>query len=190
VDYSDFIKGGVGAVIGFLLAQFVAFGTLIWNWFRKSKLAIEKLDRNMIMSHTIQISREDYGQEEVYGFTVRNKGKKIATGVRFQILGIQFREKHLVDFSILSDLALNLKTYAANPDHGQEIITLVPKAAATVALALLQAEDGVVYPSAKGVMEYYEEMCADAFEYRFEIAVFDDSGDFATETLTIIPKHP
>ena len=109
---------------------------------------------------------------------------------RFQVLGIEFRDKHLPEFSNLSDLALNLTTYAANAEHGQEMISLVPKAAATISLATWQENDDVVYPNAKGVIEYYSDMCTNAAEYRFEVAVFDDSGDFATETLTIVPKHP
>jgi hypothetical protein len=187
VDYSDLLKSGLGAIVGFLLAQFVDVAGLIWKRVRRSKLKIELMANNVIMAHTTMFSATDEGREEVYAFVVRNVGKKIATGVRFQILNIQFRDKHLLEFADLSDVALSLKTYSDDKKKGREIITLVPKAAANIALARWRQDLNVVRPSAPSVFEYHDEMCANAVEYRFEVAVFDDSGDFATKQVTVMP---
>ena len=187
MDYSDLLKSGLGAIVGFLLAQFVDVANLIWKRVKRSKLKIELMASNVIMAHTIMFSPTEEGREEVYAFVVRNVGKKIATGVRFQILNIQFRDKHLSEFADLSDVALTLKTYSDEQKQGREVITLVPKAAANIALARWRQDLGVVRPSAPTLFEYYDEMCANAVEYRFEVAVFDDSGDFATEHMTVVP---
>jgi len=187
VDYNDLWKPGLGAIIGFLLAQFVDVAVLIWGRWRRSKLTIELMASNVIMAHTVMFSPTEEGREEVYAFVVRNVGKKIATGVRFQILNIRLRNRGLSEFANLSDVALSLKTYSDDEKRGRETITLVPKAAANIALARWRQDLGVVRPCAPSVFEYYDEMCANAVEYRFEVTVFDDSGDFATKHVTILP---
>ena len=63
----------------------------------------------------------------------------------------------------------------------------MPKAAANIALARWRQDSDIVRPSAPSVFEYYDDMCADAVEYRFEVAVFDDSGDFVTKRVTVVP---
>jgi hypothetical protein len=191
VEYGDLIKSGIGAVIGFFLAQLINLAKLIWEWWHKSKLAIEVLDRSLILSHTTQLSSGESAREENYAFNVRNVGGRIATSVRFQLLNIQFRQKGESDFANLSDIALNLSTYTgANFEHGSEEISLVPKSAATIALASWREDHDTVRPCAKEIFDYYDEMCQDAYEYKFEVVAFDASGDFVMKTITIIPNQP
>jgi hypothetical protein len=182
VDYSDLWKSGGGAIIGFFLAQFVNFATLFWTWWNRPKLVIEIInDKNHLLSHTAQVSAEETADETYYGFAVRNVGRSIATGVRFQILSIEFKDNGEEKYHHFKDTAIDIAVYVnAESEEGATSITLVPQAAARIAVAWNNEARGVLMPCAKHVPDYWDENCEMADEFIFHVVVFDDGGNFVT----------
>jgi hypothetical protein len=179
----------MGAVIGFALAQSVNLVSLVWSWWKRPRLVIEELPQNRILSHNTQLPSGEEVGEQYYAFVVRNRGRRTATGVRFQILKIMFRGKDELEFGAFPDVALNLASYAgADGNRGSEEITLVPKGAATVGLACWREDHDTVLPLASDVFDYYEETTQGSHEFQFEVVAFDDCGDFVTKTISILPR--
>lgn len=140
----------------------------------------------MILSHTTQADLNSFLKEIIYGFHVRNTGRRIATGVKFQILKIETRNDSSRGFATASDRVITLATYNhADKIRGDIQTTLVPNAATLVSLAFWREDRDAIFPSATYLPDYYEEGCADAIEYRFTVVAFADNANFATEVLTI-----
>ena len=82
-ELSSYLESGIGAVIGFVLAQLVNAVKLYWEWRNRPKLIIES-DSD---SSVLEIG-EHYSH---YGCSVRNVGRTIATGARVQLVRIEGR---------------------------------------------------------------------------------------------------
>tara|TARA_Y100001947_G_C10292649_1_gene283581 strand:- start:702 stop:989 length:288 start_codon:yes stop_codon:yes gene_type:complete len=90
----DLAKSGFGAVLGFFLAQLVNLARVYRDERRKPKLAIEPDETpSLVLSHTKEISPWEPYREKVYGVVVRNTGRSIATGVHFQVIKIECRDR-------------------------------------------------------------------------------------------------
>jgi hypothetical protein len=117
MEFGDLIRPGVGAVVGFLLAQLVNVAVLVWRRRQRPRLVIELPDeRSKVLAHSTEARQGEILREEIYGFYVRNVGRRLATGVRFQLIKIEHRrsERHL--FSEISDHAFELTLYPAFPE--------------------------------------------------------------------------
>jgi hypothetical protein len=184
----DLWKAAIGAIIGFALAQTVNGATLLWNWFYRSKLVIEPIKKNVLLSHSTQ-TRDGLLSEKYFGFKVRNEGRSVATGVRFQITGIRFLSKGHESLDYLGDMALDLHVYTGAEDKkmGANVITLVPKSGSYIALAWWREDITAVRPCTVDVFDYYDEMASSHDGAEFDVVVFDDSGDFATATIVTEP---
>jgi hypothetical protein len=190
----DFITPALGAIVGFVLAQFVSVGKFLRDIYIKPKLKIETSQSYLLLSHVAQVAGGEMAGEKYFGFTVRNVGKRIATGVRFQILAMRFRTRKQPenDFSVVIDTILELSTYqGADGPRGSKEATLVPGAGVTVALGWWREDHDTVRPMATNVPDYFEETCSGAIEYEFDLVAFNDRGDFEAATIRITPyrKH-
>jgi hypothetical protein len=172
--------------MGFLLAQLVNLSVMCRKRWLRSKLAILTLDASLIISHIAQIDVGEVAEEKYFGFNVRNVGRSVATGVRFQILTLEFRDNDKKEFNRFPDTAMNLATYSgADSERGNEKITLVPGAAATIALAWWREDSEILRPCAANIFDYYEEACQEATQFKFHVVAFDDSGDFVTAIIPV-----
>jgi hypothetical protein len=187
MDFSDLIKSGIGAVLGFALAQFVDLGRLLSAWIMRPRLVIESpYDNWLVLSHSVEIGSGELCDEEVYGFNVRNVGRRIATGVHFQLLKLERRDSTDEKFTTVSDDALELSLYSSGQrSHRSTQTSLVPGAAALVELARWREDYFVVMPSVATLPEYYEETCTGSVEYRFTVVALYESARFVREVLTI-----
>lgn len=186
MEFADLIKSGAGAVVGFTLAQLVSLAAIIRKWKLRPKLEIQEIENALLLSHTSQISASETAEEMYFGFKVKNAGRTIATGVRFQIIGIKFREGgQFVDY--LGDMALDLSVYrgAAGSVVGPKEITLVPSAAVNIALAWWREDYECVRPCIENAFDYYDEMADNKTEYEFAIVAFDDAKNLATATIKV-----
>jgi len=187
---SDIIKSISGGVIGFVLAQLVNIAKVSWQWWVKPRLAIKLFsDGTVLLSH--ESETEDGPLREVWhGFQVWNTGRRVATGVRFQILKIEIRDRAQPrgDFSLISDSAIDLSIYTgADGTREAKQATLVPGAAVSVALAYWREDNDVVRPASEFASDYYEEICSQAEEFRFTVCAFDDGKRYATAKVVIGP---
>jgi hypothetical protein len=96
MKWPDLVQPGLGAIVGFALAQFLNFAKLCWDRLNRPRFRFETTDNCRILSHSVQLGGNDYAREETFGFTVRNVGRTTATGVRFQILSIETNTRSLV----------------------------------------------------------------------------------------------
>lgn len=183
MEWTDFTKSALGAVVGFALAQLVNLASVIRAWWRRPLLGIEPMD--YILSHNTMIDGGVFQDEVIYGFNVRNDGKTVATGVQFQILHIRHRGPNDAEWHSLKDMALPLRTYAGDDLKGRDSITLVPAAAATIELARWMEGHNSVTPSAPGLFEYYDESVSGSNEFQFEVVAFADGGYFKTSTVVV-----
>jgi hypothetical protein len=184
MEYSDLLKSGLGAIIGFALAQFVNFAKLGWDWWRRPKLKIEHSETNCLLSHSTVLSSGQWVEEKYYGFDVRNTGKRVATGVQFQIVKIE----HEIEgaWEEIANTALGLSTYhGASARTSEQRMTIVPRTAVTVGLATWRQDHDTVRPLADGIPDYYEEACAGSKAYRFTVVAFEDNGYYVNEVLTV-----
>jgi hypothetical protein len=184
MEYSDLIKSGIGAVIGFMLAQLVNIAKLTWERLRRPKLRIRLTPNNQLLSHSTQLTSGETVQEVYYGFDIRNVGKRIATGVRFQLLKIEYDTSD--GYTEVLDTALDLSTYVgADKGPGSKEATIVPGAAVAVGLASWRGDYDVAWPLAEGVPDYYEETCGGARTLKFKVVAFDDSGSFVSANVYV-----
>lgn len=189
MDYADFMKSGLGAVIGFVLAQLVNLAGIIWKWCRRPRLRIEPLSGNgnwLILMHYPDQGNDEPLNEKMYGFYVRNVGRTIATCVRFQIIRVECRKGKCLGFSECSHQAQDLAIYTnSTGKRGAEMVTLVPGARVLVHLGSWREDYGVVFPGSISVPDYYEEICTGASEYRFTVVAFDDRAHFKSAVAII-----
>lgn len=187
MEYGDLIRSGIGAILGFLLAQLINVAKLAWDWWKRPRLDIEMPGGNcQILSHGTEVGRGDIRDEKIFGFYVRNTGRQIATGVRIQLIKIEYREKDWPEFADISDQAYSLALYrgAAHKSEDTETV-LVPGASALVHLASWREDYDPIFPAVSGLPDYYEEICALAVEYRFTVVAFDDKVRYVRKVLTI-----
>jgi hypothetical protein len=183
----NLIKPALGAVIGFVLAQLVNVGKLIWAQFTAPRLKIEYVrDDWEILSHTKQLALGEYAKEVQYGFRVRNVGRRIATGVRFQLLEMEVTDQEN-PFYVAVAPAANLTVYVSATHVGPEHATIVPGASVLVSLATwTEREDGEDFvPNIEHIPDYFEEATFAATKYRFRVVVFDESGRYASEAIEL-----
>ena len=95
-----YMDSGIGAAIGFALAQLINVARAIREWYTRPKLVIESCHENSVLETT------EY--HTVYGFSIRNAGRSIATGVRVQLLEIVAR--HEGDKHYLSCLSMKVRS--------------------------------------------------------------------------------
>lgn len=194
MEYPDLLKSGIGAVLGFALAQVVNASAIGWRWFMRPKLLIEVSadGENILLDHTAQLDAQTMAQEKYFGFYVRNSGRSIATNVRFQILKIRWKDDGK-EYVGTGDMALDLSTFrgsAAKDGDGSRSVTLVPKAAVPVAFGRwMDGPEDIVWPCAEHSLDYYEEASMNADEWELDVVMFDDTGSFVTKTLTTRPYN-
>jgi hypothetical protein len=181
-----------GGVIGFVLAQLVNIAKVTRQWWVKPRLAITLgSDGTVLLSHDPESEIEHRPLREVWhGFQVRNTGRRVATGVRFQIFKIEIRDRGQPrgDFYLISDSAINLSMYTgARGGRGAKEATLIPSAAVSVALAYWREDHGMVRPAGEFASDYYDENCSQAGEYRFSVCAFDDGKEYTTATFVVEP---
>ncbi len=188
MDYSDLLKSALGAVIGFFLAQVVNLAKIAWDIYRRPRLVITHPDSKnwRVLMHDAQVGLGETYAEEIYAFYVCNVGRRIATGVRFQLIKIEYRGVNWLEFADASEQTCDLAVYTqASANRGAESITLVPGAKTLVHLASWREDYDVVFPAVATLPDYFEEICTGATEFRFTVVVFDDHARFTTAIVTI-----
>ena len=86
MTYDDYVKGAVGSVIGFALAQAVNLAKVGREWWRRPKLHIEFYNTDaQTLRHHVDAGH-DIVEEIVYGFTIRNSGRSMAEGVEVYLI--------------------------------------------------------------------------------------------------------
>ncbi len=191
MEYSDFLKSGLGGVIGFALAQFVNLAKVARDWLMRPRLRIEPVSGGSngwrILMHSAQVGRDEFLREETYGFYVHNIGRTIATGVRFQLIKIEYRESKGPEFAKSFDQASDLAVYnGSDTGRGAETATLVPGAKTLVHLGSWREDYDVVFLATDSIPDYYEESCGRAVEFKFTVVAYDDRAHFTTG-VAIIP---
>lgn len=181
----DLFHSGFGALLGFLLAQFVNVAKVGYDCLMAARLRIDTSEP-LILSHMAEAGNGERYDERFYGFTVRNAGRRLATGVAFQLLKIETRTRHEQEFRPISNNTFDLALYdGESAQRGGTKVTLIPDSAVLVHLATWREDYGVLIPAVESVPHYYVESCSDAFEYRFTIAAFGDKGELARTVMTI-----
>lgn len=173
--------------MGFALAQVLNISKLLHDWVVQPRLRIEKVGGTWrILSHSTEVVSGELCKEEIFGFYVRNIGRRAATGVRCQLLKIEHRGRESPEFMNIDEGAANLRIYAGDSvREGELMTTLIPKASVLFQIATWRADYSVAFPSIDRVPPYYEEFCAGAVEYRFTVVAIDDQARYVTEQLTI-----
>lgn len=184
---SDLIKSGIGAVLGFTLAQIVNIAKVAHDWFTRPRLVIEPINSEYrILSHSTQVNNGEWYEEEIYGFYVRNRGRRIATGVRFHLLKVEYKKSSNPELALASDSSFELATYTQSDSlRGATQTILVPGAAALVNLAWWREDFDAALPSVREIPDYYHETCEGHDVFRFTVVAFDDSARFVTKALTV-----
>lgn len=187
MEYGDLIKSGIGAILGFVLAQFVNFARIIYEWWNQPKLMIEPVGKNcVLLAHGAEAGNGQIYDEEIFGFYIRNIGRRIATGVRVQLIKIEYRERDWPDFAGISEHAYDLALYkGAAPRSEATETVLVPGASVVIELAGWREDQFAILPAVSGLPDYYEEICATATEYRFTVVAFDDRARFVQKVMTV-----
>jgi hypothetical protein len=146
----DLLKSGLGAVIGFALAQLVNLVKFFHQRFARPRLAIENSGDFQILSHSTPMENGEYYDEKRYGFYVCNTGRRIATGIRFQLLKIEFKRKEDLTFNVASHRCFDLAVYSESSDkRGDFETSLVPGARALIALAEWREDHDALMPSVR-----------------------------------------
>ena len=180
--FEDFVGPATGAIVGFFLAQFVNIGKIFINWRHRPKLIIECCQENWILEPT--------ERDTIYGLSVRNKGRRIATGVRVQLVKIV--AKHDGDVCrLLSENAYDLLPYRQGSGEPVPIpLTLIPGSSVEIIMASRKDSDSgayedVIFPTVSNLPHLFEDLATGAIEYTYTVVVFDDKGNFSQKILSI-----
>lgn len=179
---SSYLESGIGAVIGFVLAQLVNVVKLFWEWRNRPKLIIESNGDNSVLE-----TGEHYSH---YGCSVRNVGRTIATGVRVQLVRIEGRHSGH-EFRCLLEHTYELFPFRHGTGASASApIVLVPGMAIEIGLASKKGSDVITHcdailPSVSGIPELFEEMVFGLSEYRYTVVAFDDRAHSARKVLSI-----
>ena len=178
-----YVESGIGAIVGFALAQLFNGAKMIREWYTRPKLVIESCHENAVLETT--------EHHTIYGFSVRNSGRGIATGVRVQLLTIVARHEGKKHYR-LSENAYDLSPYRRGKSESLSVpLTLVPGAAIEIMLASRNDFkddaicDDVIYPSVSEIPHLFEEIATGADEYRYTIVAFDDKAHSTQKTLSL-----
>lgn len=176
---SELFPSALGAIIGFTLSQFVNLAKLIWNARVEPRLVISP------KREACRLIYETWGggrlKSAVYSFTIKNAGRRIATGVRCQVLAIEVRRSgNRFETVFKGDYEIKIIR-----DCNDGTATLLPSASKNVVLAFENEETPCLMPNLSRIPDHYEEIAADATAFRFRVAAFDGEGRFKIETLAI-----
>jgi hypothetical protein len=72
MEYDYLLKSGVGAVLGFLLAQLFNVPKVVWEWWQRPRLAINLTAKDcQLLSHETEAGNGETYQERIFGSGVR-----------------------------------------------------------------------------------------------------------------------
>ncbi len=141
-----------------------------------------------LLTHSVEFDRGSFLEETIYGFSVKNVGRSIATGVQFQMVKIETRANADEAFRLASDHTYSLSLFeGANAHTLPESITLLPSAQVDVRLATEREDSWAIMPAIRRIPDYFEESHTTSDEYRFTVAVFDDKSHSASSVILISP---
>lgn len=189
MEYGDLLKSGMGAIIGFALAQIVNFSQIGWRWWRRPVLKIESIRGDyLLMEHITEVAPGEYAEAKEFGFVVRNTGRGIATGVQFHLTRIETRSRNATEFHLASEHTYTLQidqsgTFAEDRTR----VTLVPGTSVIVKLATWREAWDCIYPSITPRPEYYQDALTRVAECKFVVVVFDDTGSYDTQEILVKP---
>ena len=180
---------GIGAIVGFALAQLINGAKIILNgvkiireWYTRPKLVIEPCCENSVIETT--------EHHTIYGFSIRNAGRRIATGVRVQLVKIVAQNNGTKN-RLLSENAYDLSPYRRGKGELLSVpLTLVPGAAIEIKLASRNDFDDeiyedVIYPSVSALPHLFEEIATGATGYLYTVVVFDDKAHSSQKILSL-----
>jgi hypothetical protein len=185
----DILKAALGAVAGFVLAQLVNLARVLREWFTEPRLAIEMFPNCLLMFGDIKIDGGKTVRNTHYGFMVRNTGRRIAAGVRFQILEIETRSGPGDEFSSIHGTVLDLfSENGLDKGLGSREATIVPKAAISVTVATWRSDQEAIMIATDNVPERWDFLASTAQDFRFTVVAFGENAHFVTTTLIIRTK--
>lgn len=185
---SGLIEPILGGAVGFALAQSANLVLWTYNWLMRPRLSIELVGKHSLLhSGEEQTEDHEFNLCEVYGFRVRNDGRSISHGVRFQLLRSQCRSHGLKGYGPISERTFPLAVYnQASSDRGPTEVTLVPGASVDVELARWTDDQyDVVVPSVRSLPEYFLEACSEIGDFKFSVVVFDDTARFSKREIVV-----
>jgi len=192
MSYAEMLNSGLGAIVGFTLAQIFNFSVLFSKWIKRPKLKLEMPDDDFrILSHVTQTENGEHLREEVFAISLANYGASVSTNVRVQLTKIEIRDKDSPHLSTVSEDAFGLATYSSFGRNSQSaLITLAPGTKAQIRLGGWREDYDAFFPSITGQLpEYYEDACRDAVEYRLTIVAIDDQSRFVIRSVSVYPNR-
>jgi hypothetical protein len=174
----------IGVVVGFALAQLMDLAKLAYWWLMKPRLEIQQVgDRGILLDHSEEIASGEVVREIIYGFFVRNCGRRMARGVEAMLVKIEIDQGDDAGFHQFSADTCRLCWHGVRSDA--QLVTLVPGTTAIVSLARWRDDLFCVVPDTDRLEEYYSETCVGAARVRFSVVVVDDHGTYASREFTI-----
>ena len=190
MEYLELLKLGIGpffgAILGFLLSEILNFSIFIYNKRKDPKLKIDILNKNgKILSHDAEIGHGQTAGEVVYGFRVCNVGKKVSSGVRFDLTKLECRNDN-ENFRTILNSTYKLHVFSNSRNFNNEFsVTLTPGSSVLVELAREQEGWGFLIPSISHAPDYYEDIVVGSDEYRLTVVCYDDKGRYDSKELFV-----
>lgn len=141
---------------------------LAYRFWTRPRLSVG--DCRVLLDHEEQVGLDEFCREIIYGFDIRNDGRKAARGVRAYLVKKEARYKDDAEFGQVLAHARSLSWYGDHPD------VLVPGALVAVELARWwDDDDGDWGP---------------AVQFRFTVAVVEDGDEQARKVFVIDNPWP
>ena len=177
------LLGVVAAAIAVIDGSVWAVELLIkrWNQLNGLRLAIESVGENSVLDVT--------EKHTIYGFSVRNVGRKLTQNVRAQLVKVEGRGPS-GEYRTLLDQTFDLEPVGIEGDSSTSV-ALVPGRTIKFRMASSKHDSGygpyygVVYPSVLGLSERFEEFASDVGDFRYTVAAIADGERFASKALCV-----
>ena len=184
-DSGRLISSGIGAIVGFLLAQIFNIGVLIYKYYRKPILTIEHSDTYTLLSQPDISFWEEKVGEIYYGFSVKNTGRSVSRSVCAYLEKIEIIESD-GKTQIVHNSMSKLRVYQGSQETNAPYEAVLPsKGRIYFLLAYTRTSDCAIFPKIDDTLDYYEDVCSDAETFTFHIIVFDERLKVKRETITL-----
>lgn len=174
--------GVLPTLLGFALAQLVNVIALLFRCYTKPRLRIRTVGQDhVLLDYPEELASRDIVRKIIYGFQV-NYGRSVAHGVRAFIAKAEIRDKSDSEFRQFSSHTSTLPWHGSGSDENPAV--LIPGGSMTVRMTDWREDLFCVVP-ANSIAELYEEICGGVVQFRFTVAVVEDSGEHASGEFTI-----
>jgi hypothetical protein len=184
----DLLKSGIGAIIGFVLAQVVNLVKIYLDYTRRPILTIVENENSVLLSHSEQDQSGVYVPHTYHGLGVRNDGRTPVKNLKCYILKIEIKKQNRDELALAFDSSTQIPSFEASyrTKSSAKDLILIPGAKHDFLFGIYRQEmESVLYPAIGYVPDYYENVCDSADYYVVTVVAMADNAEYVERKIIV-----